>query len=354
MTASPRAHREAMAGASVAIEGAVGPRSRLPVLDGWRGLSILLVLATHMLPVGPNAWQLNEMTGPMGMSLFFTLSGFLIVSLLLRDDHVGFFLLRRVLRVVPLAWLYLALLLGLTGADAAHWLANFAFVANLPPFYLVDHGSHFWSLGVEMQFYAGVAVLTAVLGRRGLALLPLIGLGITLFRISQGETISIVTWFRVDEILAGASLALVYNGRLPVVATVLSRLPLLPTAILFCLACHPATGALGYARPYLGTALVGITLFQRHRYLDPLLASAPLRYIATISYALYIIHPASMIGWLGSGEGWVKYAKRPLSFALTFALAHLSTFQYERRFQDLARRLNQRRRTARQDHAPLV
>ncbi len=340
--AAPRARQVPLDAASVAIEGAVGPRSRLPVLDGWRGISILLVLATHMLPVGPKAWQLNLMTGPMGMSLFFTLSGFLIVSLLLRDDHVGYFLVRRALRVVPLAWLYLAFLLGLTGADAMHWLTNFGFIANLPPFYLVDHASHFWSLGVEMQFYAGVALVVAVLGRRGLALLPVIALAITGFRISQGETVSIVTWFRVDEILAGATLALVYNDRLPVLATVLARIPLLPTAILFCLACHPATGALGYARPYLGAALVGITLFQRHRILDPLLACAPLRYVATISYALYVIHPATMIGWLGSGEGWTKYAKRPLSFALTFGLAHLSTFHYERRFQDLARRLSRR------------
>ena len=38
----------------------------LAVLDGWRGVSILLVLSSHLLPLGPKRWQLNEMAGPMG------------------------------------------------------------------------------------------------------------------------------------------------------------------------------------------------------------------------------------------------------------------------------------------------
>ncbi|MGB1648440.1 MAG: acyltransferase family protein [Cycloclasticus sp.] len=46
------------------------------VLDGWRGLSILFVLATHLLPMGPKVLRLNETSGPIGMALFFTLSGF--------------------------------------------------------------------------------------------------------------------------------------------------------------------------------------------------------------------------------------------------------------------------------------
>jgi hypothetical protein len=48
---------------------------RLPVLDGLRAISILLVLATHMLPIGPKVLRLNETAGAMGMSLFFSLFG---------------------------------------------------------------------------------------------------------------------------------------------------------------------------------------------------------------------------------------------------------------------------------------
>jgi peptidoglycan/LPS O-acetylase OafA/YrhL len=48
--------------------------SRLAILDGWRAVSILLVLAAHMLPLGPKRLIINVMVGSIGMSLFFTLS----------------------------------------------------------------------------------------------------------------------------------------------------------------------------------------------------------------------------------------------------------------------------------------
>lgn len=77
--------------------------THLAVLDGWRGISILAVLATHLLPLGPKPWGLNETFGPFGMALFFTLSGFLITRFLLHNDSITDFLIRRFFRVVPLA-----------------------------------------------------------------------------------------------------------------------------------------------------------------------------------------------------------------------------------------------------------
>src|SRR5688572_19452949 len=88
----------------------------LPVLDGWRGISILLVLAAHLLPVGPKVWQLNVATGVAGMVIFFVLSGFLITSILLSGSALPDFLARRFFRIVPLAWAYLAVALALAGA----------------------------------------------------------------------------------------------------------------------------------------------------------------------------------------------------------------------------------------------
>jgi peptidoglycan/LPS O-acetylase OafA/YrhL len=63
-----------------------------------------------------------------------------------------------------------------------------------------------------------------------------------------------------------------------------------------------------------------------------------LRYIAEISFALYVIHPLLAYTWLGGGEGWQKYLRRPLLFAALFGLAHVSTFQYERRWTVWAKR----------------
>src|SRR6185436_21055347 len=83
--------------------------NHLAVLDGWRGISILLVLACHLLPLGPKPLQLNAMAGPMGMALFFTLSGFLITRFLLTHSSISDFLLRRFFRIIPLAWLAMVL-----------------------------------------------------------------------------------------------------------------------------------------------------------------------------------------------------------------------------------------------------
>ena len=64
-----------------------------------------------------------------------------------------------------------------------------------------------------------------------------------------------------------------------------------------------------------------------------------LAYIATISYALYIIHGGLEHTWLGDGEKIIKYVKRPLLFAATFLLAHLSTFYFEKYWIDLGKKL---------------
>lgn len=101
---------------------ATAPRDEhLAVLDGWRGISILLVLATHLLPLGPKAWRLNEMTGPMGMALFFTLSGFLITRFLQRDAGLIDFLSRRLFRIVPLAWLTLTVIMVFSPPHRVHF-----------------------------------------------------------------------------------------------------------------------------------------------------------------------------------------------------------------------------------------
>jgi peptidoglycan/LPS O-acetylase OafA/YrhL len=96
--------------------------------------------------------------------------------------------------------------------------------------------------------------------------------------------------------------------------------------------CHAYGGPLNYVRPYLAAGLVGTTIFQTDRRLTQRLQAASLAYIAEISYALYMVHPLTAYGWLGAGSELVKYSKRPLSFVLSFGMAHLSTRYYESRW----------------------
>ncbi len=163
------------------------------MLDGWRALSILLVLAAHLLPLGPKLWNINGEVGVIGMAVFFTLSGFLIVSILQRDPDIGRFLVRRIARILPLAWLALILTLPLEKVGPPVWISNFLFYANLPPFPFAPWSGHFWSLGVEMQFYLAITILVLGLGRRGLWLVPMAAAAVTASRIVVGVEVSIVT-----------------------------------------------------------------------------------------------------------------------------------------------------------------
>ena len=317
--------------------------ARLTVLDGWRGVSILLVLATHLLPLGPSTWHLNDMAGPMGMALFFTLSGFLITRFLLEHSSITDFLIRRFFRIVPLAWLALVIALPLVGAASADYLPNFLFYANLPPQHLTDIASHFWSLCVEMQFYIGIALVVGVLGKRGLYLLPLVCIAVTAHRVTAGAYVDIVTWRRVDEILAGGILALVYSNKLGATATrVVSGTNAYVLMLLLAVTSHPASGFMNYLRPYVAAMLVGTTLFTPPPRLGQVLRGRTLRYIAAVSFAVYVIHHLLMFSWLASGDKWVKYLKRPLLFAVTFGLAHVSTFYFEQRWIDFGKRLSAR------------
>jgi peptidoglycan/LPS O-acetylase OafA/YrhL len=312
---------------------------RIPVLDGWRATSILLVLGAHLLPLGPKWMQLNFTAGAMGMALFFTLSGFLITQFLAAGMPVGPFLARRVARIVPLSWAAVTVLLLAHSYDFTTVVRNYLFAANIPPSDFMHGGEHLWSLGVEMHFYICVALICAVFGRRGLYLLPLLAFAVTTARIVATQPISIVTWHRVDEILAGGVVALTYAGWFGDRALGwLKRLPAWPLAIALVICSHPDSGPLQYLRPYAASLLVASSLWDCPERLRRLLVSKPMAYVAEVSYALYVIHGVLAASWLGSGDKLVKYLKRPLLFGATFLLAHLSTRYFE---QPITRKVRQ-------------
>lgn len=151
----------------------------IPSLDGLRAISVLAVLIGHTAVSEPQLFPpalsaaLPEL-GPIGVRVFFGISGYLITTLLLQDaeqhGHVrlGRFYLRRVLRIFPP---YYALLATLMLATANGWIPHptrwwpaWLYVSNIAPtgsWYTL----HAWSLAVEEQFYVTWPFLLAWLGR---------------------------------------------------------------------------------------------------------------------------------------------------------------------------------------------
>lgn len=317
-------------------------KNYFPILDGWRALSILLVIAGHWLPLGPAAWQFNDSVASSGMALFFCLSGFLITQFLSQDPRVGVFLIKRIFRIVPLAWLAITILLFFNDASSFVVLANYLFFANLISEPLLAGGEHLWSLFVEMQFYIFMALLVAFFGRKAVFFIPFFTVFVTALRIYAAETISIVTWHRVDEIFVGGCVALLWTYQRDNIKALKlpSYLPLMFLALLL-LVSLPQWPMLGYFRPYAAAAAIFTSLFAFPTNLYKLWTGRPAKYIARISYALYVFH--GVLGATALGGHDVskieKYLLRIPLTALTLIISHISTYYFESKAIGLGNRI---------------
>lgn len=140
-------------------------------LNGIRAIAVLSVLISHII-VGANyinpQYELDQLdVANYGVTMFFTLSGFLISSLLILENkksgtiQLRDFYMRRILRIWPIYYLYIfisvACVFVFLGQDIVQpQLAYYlTFFANFP--FIIGTGllaiSHLWSIGVEEQFY---------------------------------------------------------------------------------------------------------------------------------------------------------------------------------------------------------
>jgi peptidoglycan/LPS O-acetylase OafA/YrhL len=169
-------------------------RGRVPALDGLRGLAILLVLLghSHVLATG----------GVTGVTLFFTLSGYLITGLLLaerdrtaRVDLVAFYR-RRAVRLLPALVVVIAVVAVVFRQEPAltqSFVAGLLFLGNQVA--LARPTQHLWSLGVEEQFYLLWPALLLLCLRR----YPREGLQFVALALAAGS----VAWRLVDFQLHG-------------------------------------------------------------------------------------------------------------------------------------------------------
>ncbi len=154
-----------------------------PDIEGLRGIAVTLVVLFHAGLLSSASHQLTG--GFIGVDLFFVVSGFLITGLLIRErertGRISFskFYARRVRRILPAAAVVLLITLPLSyelvtlvsrssvmedGASAALSVANIRFAQTTDYFNPVNYSPflHFWSLGVEEQFYFVWPALMAI------------------------------------------------------------------------------------------------------------------------------------------------------------------------------------------------
>jgi peptidoglycan/LPS O-acetylase OafA/YrhL len=263
-------------------------------------------------------------------------------QLRLLGQGVYSFFIRRLTRILPLAYLYLAVVFLLASYDPTMLPGNLLFVENYFDSFLNGWNAHFWSLCIEVHFYLAIGITVALFGKRGIWTVLPACFAITMLRVSVGALIDIKTHLRVDEILAGASIAVLFHNGL--LKYRLSNWWLAAAVIFWFLASSEIAGPVQYLRPYSSAALLAVVIGLGPGMALSILESRPARYIAGISYGLYVFHPATIHGWMNEGSAFERYIfKRPLSIFLTFLLAHLSTFYWESRWIEWGKNITTRK-----------
>jgi peptidoglycan/LPS O-acetylase OafA/YrhL len=291
-----------------------------PELDGIRGVAILLVILVHL-----RDWPRG---GFLGVDVFFTLSGFLITTLLLEEwaarDAISLrhFYARRALRLFPavlvLLCVYgvLALAAGgpylgtrLSGVGyGAVYLSNWPQAFGLP--FPEQEIGFLWTLAIEEQFYLlwpgllllGLSVARLSPRRRILAIASLV-VAIWVWRAVlaagvEGRRIYFGTDTRLDQLLLGATVAAWFVQR-PAAATgswVLRYAGWAGVAFLawrlfdsiYFRAWYPTLGLAGIG--VAAAAVIGCVVTGSSPTLGWILSRRLLRWVGALSYSLYLWH----------------------------------------------------------------
>jgi len=329
----------------------------IDVLDGIRGLAVLMVLGAHSVAFG------LEKHGGVGVWLFFSLSAFLLTMPFARDpERAGRprvwrgYLGRRVRRVIPAYYTVLLFHVWLA-PHSLEWLGRHL------TFYQAT--SVFWTVQQEVLFYAVLPPLLIVnlyIARKRLWLmLPL--LAVLMWAAANWLTRDVFAvlgngrWrpFELAIFLPGVGFSLLYGNdrvtaalRRQPVARLLDLVGLLLLAGLFLTAQFHHERWLGALPPFDGlrsplgwrhpeayglacAAIIYIALVCRDGWLHNLLASPLLRAIGVVSYGLYLVHIDIMhaLQARGFGHGLVLFG---LTLAASYTVAVVLYGVVERRF----------------------
>ncbi|MCB0100557.1 MAG: acyltransferase [Anaerolineales bacterium] len=366
--------------------------SRIKELDGLRGIAVVLVMALHLFkragyftehPV-LETFTFITTTGWVGVDIFFTLSGFLITSILLRsktDEHYfKNFYVRRALRIFPLY--YAAILFVLFLAPKVEEEFTNQLNVTLPiillyqqnwallfkDFHITQYLGITWSLAIEEQFYLIWPFIVYKLDREKLVKFSIGYIAISIIarilgtllwpNLSQASTFFYYTSFaRFEEMLFGGLLAvfLTYDGAKEKVKQYVMPLFLTSFALFVLLHIlslpgdpHPEHSSLpltlgGYTTAALSTVgLIGIFITRPPQNLfRKVFANPVLTFLGTYSYSMYLFHMTAAlilldVFWHSEMRGWKAYFLYPAStYAVTIIIALLTWNLLEKHFLGL-------------------
>ena len=299
---------------------------RISYFDGWRGLSILLVLFGHFI------WESPLRLSTLGVELFFVLSGRLIADILFAERYpLPAFFWRRVSRLYPALAVFVLLTWIATsgssfGFKTSAVVAALTFTLNYA--IVLNHGvaaiENLWSLCIEEHAYA-ILGLVALAARRWrfdplllIAIAALVSMTDALVSVLAFHQVGIHVYWRTDahvcSILWGAAAYLLLRRtRVP---------PLLPVglfAAVFVVAAASATIKLSLA-PILLAPCVS-TLGQAPALVRKVFSWKPLTWMGIWSYSIYLWNqPFSRLARVGVVPDWAALLLGVLAGIASFYL----------------------------------
>jgi peptidoglycan/LPS O-acetylase OafA/YrhL len=354
-----------------AVGGAPGKgHGRIDDIEVLRGVAVIFVLIEHarinLFPwIGGAETRLYTYFGFWsGVDLFFAISGFVIARSLLptlatKTDAVAFFnaaiafWVRRAWRLLPSAWLWLAIILAASAffnRAGAFWpfranlegaVAAVLDVANfriMTVFRAADPGAsfHYWSLSLEEQFYIALPFLAYALRQRLPYLLAFVVVGQFFVTRAGPDTTKlglILNQLRTDAISLGVLIAIwsehpTYRLFEPTMLAKPRLLGVTALVLLVFLLAAASTQALDLVPFQIGlvavisAVLVLIASYDR----DYLCPDGPFKpfmlWVGSRSYALYLIHiPAYFL----AREIWFRIEPPGTVFDAAYGLRFLLT-----------------------------
>jgi len=318
--------------------------TRLPSIDGLRGLAVLTVVVFHSFADRFADWWWVLSPGYVGVRLFFVLSGALITSLLLdlrgQPRALRTFWTRRALRIFPLAYFTMALawVVGMPAmTEAGAWHLTYT---NNIGYWLRDGDwpnglGHFWTLAVEEHFYLAWPLLVFGLPRRWLNGTA-IGVAIVALacRIVWADAWTghgyVLTPFALDSFAIGGLVALARRGAHAREAMqMLAFVGVALVAVTVWFRDDVNYAALETGMACLSAALVAWA-WDHPQAVG--LSWPPLVWVGTISYGVYVWHQAALAmlthhGVLAIGYGWTLLG---VELALGIGGAALTWYGFER------------------------
>ena len=253
--------------------------------------------------------------GYLGVLMFFVISGFIITTLLLREQDadgrvsIKAFYIRRAFRILPLYYLVFVTYLLLMQVSHDESLRG-PFLQNIG-YYLTYNNefagpsafSHTWSLAVEEKFYLVWPLLAFGLvtwRRRRIALAAVMFGGfILLGLVPEASPVGWLTYFsRYSPIMGGCLLALVmhqrrgFEGVRRVATSPLGPVLVVVAAVLWGMQDHNPFGVISALN---GIALVAaFPVLVLSRPAVALLSTRPMVHLGTRSYAFYLLYPLTV------------------------------------------------------------